>query len=87
MYDVGKCSTQREWITPPAAPLQRSNGVVAVSKKYQNLKKIGDDYVTAAMPELILGLEMAKWKTFMNILQMVILLHIKAQIQKINQQK
>ena len=46
------------------------------------------------MPELKLGLEMEKWKTFMNILQnlMVILLHIfihKPQIQKakINQQK
>ena len=41
------------------------------------------------MPELILGLEMAKWKAFMNILQMVILhvLHIfihKSQIQKAN---
>ena len=31
--------TQREWITPTAAPLQRSYGVVAVSQKYQNLKK------------------------------------------------
>ena len=40
------------------------------------IKKKEDDYVTAAMPELILGLEMAKWKAFMNILQMVILLHI-----------
>ena len=28
-----------EWITPAAAPLQRSYGVVAVSQKYQNLKK------------------------------------------------
>ena len=30
--------TQREWITPAAAPLQRSYGVVAVSQKYQNFK-------------------------------------------------
>ena len=31
--------TQREGITPIAAPLQRSYGVVAFSQKYQNLKK------------------------------------------------
>ena len=31
--------TQREWITPAAAPLQRSYGIVAVSQKYQNFKK------------------------------------------------
>ena len=32
---MGKITaTQREWITPATAPLQRSDGVVAVSKKY-----------------------------------------------------
>ena len=40
--------TQREWITPAVAPMQRSYGVVAVSMKYQNKKKIGNGYVIAA---------------------------------------
>ena len=30
--------TQRKWITPAAAPMQRSYGVVAVSQKYQNFQ-------------------------------------------------
>ena len=40
--------TQREWITPTAAPLQRSYGVVAISQKYQFFLKMGDGYVIAA---------------------------------------
>ena len=40
----------REWITTVAVTLQRSDGVVDVSRKYQNKKiiKIGDGYVIAA---------------------------------------
>ena len=51
IYEVNweMAKTQREWITPAAAPLQRSHGVVAVSMEYQNKnKKIGDGYVIAA---------------------------------------
>ena len=36
MYKVEMSTTQREWTTSTAAPLQRSYGVVALSQKYQN---------------------------------------------------
>ena len=51
IYEVNweMAKTQLEWITPAAAPLQISYGVVAVSMEYQNKnKKIGDGYVIAA---------------------------------------
>ena len=40
--------SQREWITPVSAPLQRSYGVVAVSQEYQNFKK--SETVTLSQP-------------------------------------
>ena len=48
MYEVGKSPKQREWITPAAASLRRSYGVVAVSQKFKILK-IRDGYFIAAI--------------------------------------
>ena len=61
--------TQREWFTPAAAPLQWSYRVVAVSKKYQHLKK-GDGYVIAARytcisePNHQSNINLVKWICF-----------------------
>ena len=53
MYEVGNNPKHsRSESLPP--PLQRSYGVVAISQKHQNLKKIGDVYVMAADMAMVL---------------------------------
>ena len=60
--------TQREWMTPAAAPLQRSYGVGAVSPKYQFLK-IGDGYVIVARWNAVFALKIQIQWTLRNKFQ------------------